>query len=298
MLTGRGQARFGTATIRSTVLFERRFWAYIVDREGLVYDTRLVAGAPGRSPNTVIYLLLHGTFEVFAPVAQRFEGPAAFVLDEEQLEGEEGRRSFLFRASGSPFAAIELRLRKGDTSYRLAKRPAPFDLDARAWEAAHRVGSLHGTTPGTEALLAADLLDGLARSGVVPPDIASRDAEDDERFVRLWSALAPMMGRFYSLPTLQEVARGSRMSLRQTAREMTEFFDAFHFIGIGSGWREATRRLRLKLAALGLSAEDTTVGEVARVAGYGSSEAMARAFRDVGMLAPVLTRAALRNTEP
>src|SRR5512132_3643702 len=192
MLTGRGQTRFGTATIRSTVLFERRFWAYIVDREGLVYDTRLVAGAPNRSSNTVIYVLLHGTFEVFAPVAQRFEGPAAFLLDEEQLEGENGRRSFLFRASGSPFTAIDPRLRNGDMRYRASERPALFDLDARAWEAAHRVGRLHATKPGTEALLTADLLDGLARSGVIPPGIASRDAEDedDDRFVRLWSALA------------------------------------------------------------------------------------------------------------
>jgi AraC-like DNA-binding protein len=297
MLTGRGQTRFGTATIRSTVLFERRYWAYIVDREGLTYDTRFVAGAPGRSSNTVIYLLLQGTFEVLEPVAMRFEGPAAFLLDEEQLEGADGRRSFLFRASGSPFVAVDLRLRDGDMSCHPAKKPALFELDARAWEAARRVGNLHATTPGSEAILAADLFDELARSGIVPPDIARRDVDvDDDRFMRLWSALAPMVGRFYGMPTLQEVARGSRMSLRQTARQMTEFFDAFHFIG--TGWRDATRRWRLKLAALGLSAEDTSVGEVARVAGYGSSEAMARAFRDAGMLAPVLTRAALRSPDP
>src|SRR4051812_20733038 len=55
MLTGRGQTRFGTATICSTVLFERRFWTYIVDREGMVYDTRFLAAAAGRSSNVVVY---------------------------------------------------------------------------------------------------------------------------------------------------------------------------------------------------------------------------------------------------
>jgi hypothetical protein len=99
-----------------------------------------------------------------------------------------------------------------------AKKPARVVLDARAWEAAHRVGDLYAATAGAEALIAAELLDGLVRSGVIPPDVASQVTEDDDRFIRLWSALAPMMGRFYSLPTLQEVARGSRMSLRQTAR--------------------------------------------------------------------------------
>jgi transcriptional regulator GlxA family with amidase domain len=77
---------------------------------------------------------------------------------------------------------------------------------------------------------------------------------------------------------------------------MTEFFRAFHFIG--TGWRDATRRWRLKLAVHGLSAADTTVGEVARVAGYGGSEAMARAFRNAGMQAPVAVRAALRDAAP
>ncbi len=194
-------------------------------------------------------MLLQGTFEVFEPVAARFEGPAAFLLDEEQHEGADGRRPFLYRAFGSPFVAIDLRLRAGDMSCHPAKKPALFDLDARAWEAARRLGNLHATPPGSEAALAADLLDGLARSGIVPPDIARRDLVDDDRFSRLWSALAPMVGRYYGMPTLQEVARGSRMSLRQTARQMTEFFDAFHFIG--TGWRDATRRWRLKLATLG-----------------------------------------------
>lgn len=293
MLCARGQTMFGTTKIRSTVLFERRFWAYIVDREGLMFDARFVPGVEWRATNAIVYVLLRGAFEVIEPVAARFAAPAAFLLDEEHFEGAGGRRSLLFRAVGSPYTALDLRLRSSDLSQHPSNVPVPIELDARTWEAAYRMGALHEAAPGGEASATIDFLEGLARSGVLRSDLASSVSSGDDRFVRLWSALTPMVGRFYGLPTLQEVARDSRLSLRQTARLMTEFFRAFPFIG--TGWREATRSWRLKLAVLGLSARDATVGEVARVAGYGSSEAMARAFRDAGMPSPLAVQAALRE---
>ena len=51
-------------------------------------------------------------------------------------------------------------------------------------------------------------------------------------------------------------------------------------------WRSLTRRWRVKLALLFLGAEGVSVEEIARAVGYGSSSAMGRAFRDLGMEAP------------
>jgi transcriptional regulator GlxA family with amidase domain len=56
-----------------------------------------------------------------------------------------------------------------------------------------------------------------------------------------------------------------------------------------------SRRLRLKMAVIMLSAKDATVAEVARVVGYGSADAMARAFRDAELPAPSEVREALRT---
>ena len=84
--------------------------------------------------------------------------------------------------------------------------------------------------------------------------------------------------------TMGEAAEAVGLSVRQLRRDIDGFVDAFQF-GLG-GWRHEMRRLRLKIAALGLSAEGATVAEVARATGYGSTEAMARAFREAGLPPP------------
>ena len=61
------------------------------------------------------------------------------------------------------------------------------------------------------------------------------------------------------------------------------------------GYRDALLLLRLRSAALMLSAPDATVVEVAKLVGYGSPIAMARAFRDAKLPAPSVVQAELRK---
>jgi len=81
---------------------------------------------------------------------------------------------------------------------------------------------------------------------------------------------------------------------RQLDRYLQDFFETFTMVG--GGWRAATVHLRIKLAVMFLSAEGVSVAEVARAVGYGSSDAMARAFRDAGLSAPTTLREALQKS--
>ncbi|MBL8744622.1 MAG: helix-turn-helix transcriptional regulator [Myxococcales bacterium] len=92
------------------------------------------------------------------------------------------------------------------------------------------------------------------------------------------------------LPSLDELALASGLSLRQLARDVDALTGS---VGLGGGWRALTRRMRLKLAVLCLSAEGATIAQVAKAAGYSSHDAMGRAFRDAGLPSPSEVRAAL-----
>ena len=61
-----------------------------------------------------------------------------------------------------------------------------------------------------------------------------------------------------------------------------------------SGFRDAMRVIRLRAAVLLLSAPDGTPSDVARIVGYGSLDAMGRAFRDAHLPAPSVVQEAVR----
>jgi transcriptional regulator GlxA family with amidase domain len=83
------------------------------------------------------------------------------------------------------------------------------------------------------------------------------------------------------------------MSMRQVGRDAKDISAAF---GIGGGYRDALLVLRLRTAVLLLSAAETGVAEVAKIVGYGSPIAMARAFRDADLPAPSVIQADMRGT--
>jgi AraC-like DNA-binding protein len=299
MLTASGGTTFGSARMRSRLMFERRFFTHVVERRGLTFDARFVPPAERPSRNVVLYLLAAGEFTIREPEEMRLSAPVSFLIAEDDYEGAGHKRALSFRAAGDPFVAIDLRLDQedvtaasmvgtGDTDG--ARAPRLVELDALAWSAARQVIDADDATAATAGARA--LMTALERLGVVRRGVAATIDDGDERFARLWTAIAPMIARYHPLPTLQELALGAALSLRHAARETKAFVESLRMVG--SSWRETTRRSRLKLAVLGLSSHDATVGEVARVAGYGSTDAMARAFRDAGLPAPSAVQQALR----
>lgn len=296
MLIARSSTSVQNARLLHGICIGRALTSLFVERAGLVFDTRFVPGAAeSNGAMACLYIVLEGVWQ--AEGREPFVGPTAFLLSEAQLEGSSGVRPFTFRAWGDPFVAVELRI---STKYFLAKlgaEPTPIALADSVW-AAVRVATkkMHekDDAPGRESVV--DLVRALAETGVVRRTLVEQVLLRSPGFERLWEAVRPIAERFYLNPSLQELSAESGVSTRQLTRDLTGFVGTIGLVK--TGWRAATKRLRLKLAVLFLSAEGVSVTETARIVGYGSSDAMARAFRDAALPSPSDVQASLRLLHP
>lgn len=287
VLVLRGAKAIGAARLASSLVFARGVWMNVVVRSGLTLDTRLVPATKGAPrPGACLYLMHRGAFVLDGDHGPRFEGPAAFLLSEQQLEGALGVRSETFRAYGAPFAAIEMHLAEADVLSQRAEPPSNLEVDDASLAAVARVIGLaqeaSGDTRELEAAIG-ELLRALADARVIAARVAE-SAHSPVRLERLWRAARPLAERFALTATMNELGAVADVSPRQLDRYLQDFFGTFAMVG--GGWRAATVHLRIKLAIMFLSAEGVSVTEVARAVGYGSSDAMARAFRDAGAVRP------------
>jgi AraC-like DNA-binding protein len=294
MLIARGQRSIGSAELRWALLFTPRVWSVVVDRTGLILDTRFVPAAVGRArPRSCLYLLLRGSWTIHGEDAPRFDAPCAFVASETQLEGALGSRPFTFAARGEPFRAIEIHARDADLGASASAYPVPLGVDERVLSAADAAACLPPEDDQTLTRSFNDLLGHLARQSLIGEAISDPSLHPPSRpFALLWTALRPMIERLYLNPTLQEVGGESGVSTRQLDRYVQRFVTSFGLVG--ERWRSSTLHIRLKLAILLLSADGASVADVARTVGYGSTDAMARAFRDAGLPAPAAVQQAVR----
>ena len=287
----RGCNEIGKATLAWAIVIAPRIRCTIFEHEGLVLDTRFVAPHAGEAkPNVCLYVLLDGSLETFGAVPMRHEAPCAVVFTEAQMDGERGHHAMPLRVSGAPHRAIELHLARTD----VLVEPSPIALDETTWRAARLVGAR--ANPDDEAIVGplGALLERLAVAGVLAPAAVGVALEPTSApFIRLWAALRPMIERLYLTATVQELSESTGASQKQVDRVIRAFVAASGFVG--DGWRPATRYLRLKLSVLLLSAEGASIGDVARLASYGSTDAMARAYRDARMLPPSEIQSRLRG---
>jgi AraC-like DNA-binding protein len=297
MLIARGHKQVGLGDLRWALVFAPGFWSVVVERAGLVLDTRFIPAAidPAR-PRSCLYLLLEGTWVVHrtdGEEAMRLVAPSVFVVTEEQLEGAAGARSMTFTAHGTPFRAIEIHVEQSDLSALPGALPARLDVDDAVVSAAEKVARLTPHDDGSLETSFGSLLHDLAERSLLDrrvADIVRRPVS--KPFALLWGALRPMIERLYLNPTLQEVGEASQLSTRQLDRYVQRFVTTFGLIG--ERWRTTTLHIRLKLAIILLSADGASIAEVASAVGYGSSDAMARMFRDAGLPAPAIVQQRVR----
>jgi AraC-like DNA-binding protein len=296
MLVARGQRSIGKAHIRWAVVFASRVWAVVVERSGLSLDTRFIPADrdPPRA-RSCVYFLLEGAWTLHGTRDERIEAPCAFVVSEEQLEGARGRRPYTFAANGAPFRAIEIHVDASDVRVSRSARPATLPLDARAFEAARDVlASIRRDDDASLERSFATLVAQLARCDAIDGALVKVAGRATSRPVsRIWSAVRPMVERMYLSPTLQELETPSGLSTRQIDRYIGNFLERFGLVG--TRWRSSMLHLRIKLAVLLLSADGASIADVARVVGYGSTDAMARSFRDAGLPPPGAVHRALRD---
>jgi AraC-like DNA-binding protein len=285
MLVARGTLELRGAKLRWGVGFTARLWFLAVWRSGLAIDTRFIP--PGRGAakkSTCLYHLIRGVWETHPPAAASFDGPSAFLLAREHLDGGNGTRSLTYRAAGEPYASIEVHGSIDDLGT-AGSPPVPVALDARAWQSAEQVVALGLDDDQALAARLSELVDRLRELGLVSADAHEAMTRPPSLVFRaLWRAFRPLVESFSTSATLRDVSTATGLSERQASRNVESFFGRFAFPG--KGWRPVLRVVRLKLAVLLLSAEHATVGDVADAVGYKSVTAMAKAFRDAKLAPP------------
>jgi AraC-like DNA-binding protein len=281
VLTATTETRIGNAGMHTTLVFERQVRATVVRRQRLAYDTRFAAAASGKpEPVGHVFLILTGRF---APaVGDAIAGPVAVVLADDEME-RVGAKSRTFRTDGDRVDVIHLRFDRDELRVPVGLAAGQLALAPAVWQAASHL---------LEAPTAfGALLDALAATGITKGSVTI-EVEEPERYRRLWEALRPLYQTYGGTASLKQLANSLNMSMRQVGRDAKELAATF---GFGSGYRDALLVLRLRSAALLLSAPEGTVAEVATAVGYGSPIAMARAFRDAKLPAPSAVQAALRG---
>ncbi|MBC7973855.1 MAG: helix-turn-helix transcriptional regulator [Myxococcales bacterium] len=284
VLSAHSHLDFGSSTLRSTVFLERRMRVHMVRRDRLVFDTAYAPPAKASTGNVHLFAQLLGTFEIAG--APPIAAPCAFVLAETEFD-RVVRGARTFRSFGAQCTIIEARVPAADLRRPIGLAHGPLTLDAPVWAAYHALEEAP-----TEAAVFA-LINALGASGVLGPDlIASVVATEPERFQRVWAVMRPLYQNLSASASLKQIASLAGLSLRQLGRDLGDLTRTFGLFG--AGFRDAMRVIRLRAAVLLLSAPDGTPSDVARIVGYGSLDAMGRAFRDAHLPAPSLVQEAVR----
>jgi AraC-like DNA-binding protein len=272
----------------STLLFERAVRGTVIRRESLSFDTKYAAAASGK-PEPVGHLFLMTAGRFVMDTGEVLDAPVAFVLADDEME-RPTKQSRSFRNDGERVDVVQLRIAKEQLRAPIGIGHGPLTLSPSCWDATRAL--VEGARGGDAALLAR-VIDELAAAGVITSALAQTViAEEPERFRRLWSALAPLYSTYGATTSLKQLASSLGMSMRQVGRDAKELANAF---GIAGGYRDALLMLRLRVAALLLSAPEATVADVAKLVGYGSPIALARAFRDAKLPPPSAVQAAMRG---
>ncbi len=286
MLSATSKREFAGSTLRSTVFLERRLRAHLVARDRLLYDSAYAAPSKKSSSFVHLYATLQGAFSIDG--GKPVEGRSAHVLAESEFDRvvASARK---FRSYGAPGVIVELRVPAPDLLRPVGLDHGQLTLPDSVWEAYANL-ERNPTEPALHQLIVR-----LGAAGILSADLtASVVTEEPERFIRLWTVLKPLYEDLATSTSLKQIATIAKLSLRQLGRDLGEVTRTFGLYG--GGFRDAMRVLRLRAAVLLLSAPDGTPSDVARAVGYGSLDAMGRAFRDASLPAPSTVQDAVRYT--
>ncbi len=284
MLSATSTRPFGQSTFQTTIFLERRFRAHLVVRDRLLYDSAFAPPAKKPSAFVHLYASLGGSFQVNG--GAELTGPQAYVLAETEFD-RVLPGSTTFRSWGAPCTIVELRVPAADLRRPIGIRNGPIELSAVVWDAYAALQSAK-----TEQALH-QLIVRLGEAGVLSSDLTTSVVSDEpERFVRLWQVLRPLYEDLATSASLKQIAIVAKLSLRQLGRDLGDLTRTFGLFG--AGFRDAMRVLRLRAAVLLLSAPDGTPSDVAKAVGYGSLDAMGRAFRDAQLPAPSIVQESVR----
>jgi AraC-like DNA-binding protein len=284
VLSAESQLGFGGSVLRSTVFLERRLRVHMVTRDRLVFDTAYAPPAKTASGNVHLFAQLSGTFHAGGTAAVR--APCAFVLAETEFD-RVVRGALTFRSWGARCTIVEARVPAADLRRPVGLAHGPIALPDPVWAA------YQALEDGRSEAAVHQLIAALGAADVLSRDLtASVVSDEPERFRRLWTVMRPLYQNLATSASLKQIAALAGLSLRQLGRDLRDLTRTFGLFG--TGFRDAMRVLRLRAAVLLLSAPDGSPSDVARTIGYGSLDAMGRAFRDAHLPAPSVVQEAVR----
>jgi AraC-like DNA-binding protein len=284
VLSATSMRAFGGGSIGTTVFLERRFRTHLVTRDRLLFDTAYCP--PGKRSGDLVHLYatLRGTMAVAGGPA--ISGRQAYVLREAEFDRVEPT-SRTFRSYGAPCTIVEMRLQSSDLHRPAGLEHGAVELPERVWDAYAGLES-EQTVEALHRLIVE-----LGEARIVSRELpGSVETTEPERFERVWAVIKPLYEDLATSTSLKQLAVLARLSLRQLGRDLGEMTRTFGLYG--GGFRDAMRVLRLRAACLMLSAPVGTPSEVAKAVGYGSLDAMGRAFRDASLPAPSVVQEAVR----
>ena len=284
MLSATSTRSFSGSTLKSTIFLERRLRAHLVVRDRLLYDAAYAPPAKKATPYVHLFAQLQGTFTTTSGI--NAAAPCAFVLAETEFDRVEPG-STTFRSYGAPGEIVEIRLSPSDIRRPVGLVHGALELPASVWDAYRALA-----TSGSEAALHA-LVTQLGEADIVARDLTTSIVTNEpDRYLRIWTTLKPFYNDLAMSTSLKQIAVIAGLSLRQLGRDLGDFTRDFGLFG--GGFRDATRVLRLRAAVLFLSAPGASPSDVAKAVGYGSLDAMGRAFRDAKLPAPSVVQEAVR----
>jgi AraC-like DNA-binding protein len=292
----RGHRRIGQASFRWAMVFTGAGFLQIIEADGITCDTRVFppTDAPPK-PIVCLELVVRGSYRTFGPLLEdTFGDRTALALRHEDYQGASSERRFAFRAEGQPLIVVEWHAPRAIVGS-LPRLPSVLSLCAEAWAAASRVGLLSEADDASLEAGVRSLVERLAGDGVVTDAGAAKALRAPPApLARVWAALKPTIEHLALSVTAADLGAGADLSSSQVERAFRRWATAFALVG--PGLRSVTHTLRLNTAVLFLSADDATVAEVAVATGYGSADAMARAFRDAGLASPSAVQKLVRGS--
>lgn len=270
----------------ATIVMGRTFRGFLAERHGLVQDSRFVCPAARATGQVALYLVSRGAITTSSGAS--VSGPSAWVLAEDELERVRPGAP-TFRATGAPFVGLCLNVLAREVAGRVGLAHGPVALPAAPYAAIEALREAREHAARCAALLV--VLEALVAHRVLHADTGLlSQARAVTATNRLWRVVEERIAAQDTGVGTKVFAALSGMSTRQTTREVREIVEALPLLG---GFRDTLRIVRLRRAAILLSAASLRISDVARIVGYGSTDAMGRAFRDAGLPAPLAVRAAL-----
>lgn len=290
MLIADGSWNRGDALLDSCVFFARGVRIHLMTTRGLTFDSRFLCPFQTGGGSLTLIALLEGqaAFRESPTEEQQLRQRTIFRLEDNEYDRRHASAPVL-RLSGSPRRSLEIAMPRDVALVKSRLSDVPHALDAFVDVMANR--TLSHEQRGAACI---SFCDTLVREGFASETLVTRAREAlPPSMERVCQALISLYSRLDTGAYLELLASIAGISPRQATRDMVTFLSTFPVPG--RTFRELVKVLRIRRAALLLSARDVTVTSVARDVGYGGLDAMARAFRDAGLPAPSEVRSELRS---